>query len=60
MLVEYLDELKEVGLTFETPVASQTTITKKKVVQCLQQIGQPQLAEILSARQGECGVVCGN
>ena len=57
VLVEYLDSLKEVGLNFETAVAGQTTITKRKVVQCLQRIYQPQLADILSARQGEYRVV---
>ena len=57
MLVEYLDKLKEVGVNFETAVASQTTITKRKMVQCLQCIHQPHLADILSARQGESGVV---
>ena len=57
MLVEYLDELNKVGLNFETAVSSQTTITKKKVVESLQQIRQPHLADILSARLGENGVV---
>ena len=53
MLVEYLDELNKIGLNFETIVASQASITKKKVVQYLRQIHQPHLADILSARQGE-------
>ena len=61
MLVEYLDELKHVtGLYFETAIAAQpepTTdqpvITKKRVMECLQQIGQHELAEILSKKQGE-------
>ena len=57
VLVEYLDRLREVGLNFETAVVSQTTITKRNVVQCLQRIHQPHLADILSARQGESGVV---
>ena len=52
VLVEYLDKLKEVGLTFETSVASKTAITKKRVVECLQQIHQHDLANILSGRQG--------
>ena len=56
MLVEYLDELNTIGLNFETIVASQTPITKKKVVQCLRQIHQPHLADILSARQGESAI----
>ncbi len=53
VLVEYLDELKEVGLNFETAVASQTTVTKKRVVEGLQQICQRHLADILNRRQGE-------
>ena len=53
MLVEYLDNLKQVGIDFETAVASQTTITKKKVVESLQQIRQHHLADILNGRQGE-------
>ena len=58
MLVEYLDELKDAGLCFETVVADQPTtdqpvITKKRVMECLQQIGQHELAEILSKKQGE-------
>ena len=53
MLVEYLDKLKQVGIDFETAVASQTTITKKRVVESLQQIHQHNLADILNGRQGE-------
>ena len=53
VLVEYLDKLKEVGLNFETAAASQTTITKRRVIQCLQRIRQPHLADILSTRKGE-------
>ena len=56
MLVEYQDELNKIGLNFETIVASQASITKKKVVQCLRQIHQPHLADILSARQGESAI----
>ena len=59
MLVEYLDKLKGVGLNIESAaVTSKTAITKRKVVQCLQQIHQPQLAGILRAKHGESGVVC--
>ena len=53
MLVEYLDKLKQVGIDFETAVASQTTITKKRVVESLQHIRQHNLADILNGRQGE-------
>ena len=63
MLVEYLDKLKDAGLCFETavsarpdidqPAADQPLITKERVVECLQQIGQHELAEILSKKQGE-------
>ena len=63
VLVEYLDELKDAGLCFETvvddqpttdqPATDQPIITKKRVMECLQQIGQHELAEILSKKQGE-------
>ena len=53
VLVEYLDRLKEVGLNFESAIASQTTVTKKKVVKCLRQIRQRHLADILNGSQGE-------
>ena len=53
VLVEYLNRLGKVGLYLETTVASQTVITKKTVVKGLQQIGQHDLANILSTRQGE-------
>ena len=63
VLVEYLDELKGAGLCFETvvdnqpttdqPATDQSRITKKRVMECLQQIGQHELAEILSKKQGE-------
>ena len=57
MLVEHLDKLKEGGLYFETTAASQTAITNKNVIQCLQQIGQHGLAKILSGRQGEISYI---
>ena len=74
MLVEYLNELKHIGLSFETAIADkpatdqpatginqsftdQPVITKKRVVECLQQIGQHELAGILSRRQGEISVL---
>ena len=58
ILIEYLDRMKQVGLYFETSVADklaidQPAITKKRVVECLQQIEQHDLAEILSKKQGE-------
>ena len=63
VLVEYLDELKDAGLCFETivhdqpttdqPATDQPIITKKRVMECLQQIGQHELAAILSKKQGE-------
>ena len=63
VLVEYLDELKDAGLCFETvvdyqpttdqPATDQPIITKKRVMECLQQIGQHELAEILNKKQGE-------
>ena len=53
VLVDHLDKLDGVGLKLSTAAASQTAITKKNVVDCLQQIGQHDLANVLSARQGE-------
>ena len=65
VLVEYLHELKDVGLSFETDIAAtdqpgvdksstdQSVITKKRVVECLQLIGQQELAGILSKRHGK-------
>ena len=65
MLVEYLHKLKDIGLSFEIDIAAtdqpgvdksstdQPVITKKRVVECLQQIGQQELAGILSKRHGK-------
>ena len=54
MLVEYVDKLNDIGLYFETdqPSTDQPAVTKKRVVECLQQIGQSKLGGILSKRQG--------
>ena len=57
MLVEYVDKLNNVGLYFEAaiagqPATDQPVVTKKRVVECLQQIGQQQFAEILIKNQG--------
>ena len=50
-----MDKLNDVGLHFETdqPSTDQPVVTKKRVVECLQQIGQPKLGGILSKRQGK-------
>ena len=55
MLVEYVDKLNDIGLYFETdqPSTDQAVVTKKRVVECLQQIGQPKLGGILSKRRGK-------
>ena len=49
-----MDKLNDVDLYFETdqPSTDQPVVTKKRVVECLQQIGQLNLAGILSKRQG--------
>ena len=49
-----MDKLNDVGLCFETdqPSTDQPVVTKKRVVECLQQVGRPKLAGILSKRQG--------
>ena len=56
--MEYVDQLKEVGIYFEAAIADQSAtdqpvVTKKRVVECLQQIGQQELAEILITSQGK-------
>ena len=52
-----MDKLKDVGLYFEAaiadqPATDQPVVTKKRVVECLQQIGQRELAGILIKNQG--------
>jgi hypothetical protein len=56
--VEYVDKLSNVGLYLEIAIADQPStdqpvITKKRVVECLQQIGQHKLVGILSKRRGK-------
>ena len=56
--MEYVDQLKEIGLCFEAaiagqPATKQPVVTKKRVVECLQQIGQQELADILIKNQGK-------
>ena len=52
-----MDKLKGVGLCFEAaitdqPATKQPVVTKKRVMECLQQIGQRELAGILIKNQG--------
>lgn len=72
VLVEYLGKLKHIGLCLEAgisdplasadrtgidkPATDQPVITKKRVVECLQQIGQNELAGILIKRQGKTSI----
>ena len=56
--MEYVDKLNSIGLYFEAaiadqPATDQTVVTKKRVVECLQQIGQQELAEMMIASQGK-------
>jgi hypothetical protein len=56
--VEYIDKLNHIGLYFETAIADkpstdQPVVTIKRVVECLQQIGHRELAEILIKSQGK-------
>jgi hypothetical protein len=56
--VEYIDKLNNIGLCFEIavadqPAADQPVVTKKRVVGCLKQIGQHELAGILNKSQGK-------
>ena len=53
-----MDELKDVGLYLETSIADkpftdQPVITKERIIECLQLIGQHELARILSKQQGK-------
>ena len=53
-----MDKLNNIGLYFEAAIADQPptdqpVVTKKRVVECLQQIGQQELAEILITSQGK-------
>ena len=57
-LVEYIEKFNNVGLYFEAaiadqPATDQPVVTKKRVVESLQQIGQEELAEILITSQGK-------
>ena len=57
-----MDKLNNIGLYFETAIADQPAthqpvVTKKRVVECLQQIGQRKLAGILIENQGMCACV---
>ena len=59
MLVEYVDKFNSIGLYLEAaitdkPATKQPVVTKKRVVECLQQIGQQELAVILIKSQGLC------
>ena len=56
--MEYVDQLKEIDLCLEAAIADQPAtiqpvITKKRVVESLQQIGQQDLANILIKSQGK-------
>ena len=56
--MEYVDQLNNIGLYFEAaiadrPATDQPVVTKKRVVECLQQIGQQELAEMLITSQGK-------
>jgi hypothetical protein len=56
--VEYVDKLIDAGLYFKTvvtdhPSTDQPVITKKRVADYLEQIGQHKLAGILIKRQGK-------
>ena len=50
-----MDQLNNVGLAAvaDQPATDQPVVTKKRVVECLQQIGQQELAEILITSQGK-------
>ena len=49
VLVEYLPKMENLNLDQDDPA----TITKKKVIKCLQQVDQHDLADILKENQGK-------
>ena len=53
VLAEYSTELNKAGLHLESAISEQQSITKERVVSCLQDIGQCDLGTILSKRRGE-------
>ena len=53
VLAEYSTKLKEKGLDFESAISERQSITKERVVSCLQDISQYDLGTILSKKQGE-------
>ena len=53
-----MNQLNNIGLYIEAaiadkPATDQPVVTKKRVVECLQQIGQQELAEMLITSQGK-------
>ena len=53
-----MSQLKDIGLYLhaaitDKPSTNQPVITKKRMVECLEQIGQHELAKILSKQQGK-------
>ena len=58
-----MDRLNNIGLYFETaiadqPATDQPVVTKKRVVDCLQQIGQRELAGIIKNQGNIMFVSC--
>ena len=53
VLAEYSTKLKDKGLDFESAISERQSVTKERVVSCLQDIGQSDLGTILSKKQGE-------
>ena len=53
-----MDKLKDIGLYLDAAIADkpstdQPVITKKRMMECLEQIGQHELARILIKQQGK-------
>ena len=53
VLAEYSTKLKDKGLDFESAISERQSVTKERVVSCLQDIGQSDLGTILSKKQGK-------
>ena len=52
MLVEYLDQLEENGVSFDLALTGGLVLSKEMVVECLHLIGQISISKVLNNKQG--------
>ena len=52
MLAEHLDKLNENGVSLDLALSGGLVISKQRVVECLDLIGQDSLSKVLSDKQG--------